>query len=117
MLLCYCEVMHSLVEVCEVGEYLTVHVCGGWACDSQVTSDVVKLDEERGLGRGGEEGRREKRERRRRGWRGWRRERGREKMVGGDGEGKRVGRKREEANRGKEGHVVNLLALYICIQM
>ena len=104
--------MHSLVEVCEVGEYLTVHVCGGWACDSQITRDVVKLDEERGLERG--EGRRGGG---RRGGRGGKRERGGEKMVGGDGEGKRVGRKREEANREKEGHVVNLLALYICIQM
>ena len=53
--------MHLLVEVCEVREYLAVHFCGGWASDSQVTRDGIKLDEERGLKGGGEEGRREKR--------------------------------------------------------
>ena len=91
--------MHSLVEVREVGEYLTVHVCGGWASDSQITRGVVKLDEERGLGGGEEEG-------------GGRRGRGRREEDGGRRWRRRVGREKEEANGEKEGHVLNLLALY-----
>ena len=76
----YCKVMHSLVDVSEVGEYLTVHVCGGRASDSQITGGVVKLDE----GRGGEE-----RGGRRRGGGG----KGEENM-GGDGRRERRGGRR-----------------------
>ena len=90
--------MHLLVEVCEVGEYLSVHVCGGWASDSQITRDGIKLDEERGLkgGRGG--GRREKRERMAK--REWRRRGGRRERGGREDCGRRWRRKESGKEKG-----------------
>ena len=74
--------MYSLVDVSEIGEYLTVHVRGGWASNSQIARGVVKLDE----GKGGEEGGGRRRGRGGKGERGGRERRIWEEMGGGRGE-------------------------------